>query len=1009
MPGAFIHFSPNDKNLFGEFSFKTHRIDPPFMTSVESAWVDSVFKSLSDEERIAQLFMVAVYPDRDENHYKEVEWLIKKYHIGGLIFFQGNPVQQASLNNRFQHIAKTPLLVAIDGEWGLNMRIDSTVKYPKQMMLGAIQDERLILEMGMQIGEQLNRMGVQVNFAPVADVNNNPNNPVINMRSFGEDRANVARKSILYMAGLQDENVLSVAKHFPGHGDTDIDSHKSLPLISYERSHLDSVELFPFKQLITSGVGGVMVAHLSVPSLDPTPNLASTLSPVIVDSLLKKDMGFKGLVFTDAMNMGGIAGYYKPYEANIKAVKAGNDVILMPGDIGKTISGIQREIRKGHISGEDIDNRCKKILSVKYWAGLNSKRFVDTRNLTDDLNKPEYQLLNQKLVEASLTMLKNNNALLPLKRLDTLKIATITIGGDKSNTFCETLGKYAKTTNYYLPDNAKEIIINKVINDISDYNLLIVSVQGTDMRAAKNYGIPDYTTTFIDSIIKLKPVIVDLFANPYTLAWFKNIRSASGLIISYEDNEVVQRMSAQLIFGVFPAKGLLPVTACQDFPIRSGIESEALNRLKYSLPIEAGINEKCLGKIDSIVISAIEARAVPGCQVIVARNGIVFYQKSFGYHTYRRKNKVLNNDLYDLASVTKITATVPAIMHLSEEKLLNIDEKISTYLPDLDTTNKKDILIKDILLHQSGLKAWIPFYINTLEPVYPDQSFASSRFSESYPIKIGHNYYVNKHLKYIDSCYSITRSDDYPVKVADCMYMKKSYIDTIWTAIANSELNGNGVYKYSDLGFYWFYKVIENLTCQHFEDYLDSTFYNTMGAWSVCFNPLNRFKRNEIAPTENDLVFRRQLVHGYVHDMGAAMMGGVCGHAGLFSNANDLAKILQMYLNGGVYGEIRYLKKETVKYFTDAQEGTNGNRRSIGFDKPEPDTTKTSPASRYAPESSYGHTGFTGTMVWADPENDLLYVFLSNRVYPDMSNNKLVELDIRTKIQDVIYEAIIKD
>jgi beta-N-acetylhexosaminidase len=1004
--GAFIRFSPADKQQTGEYSFRHQKIDPPFLRSVAEAWVDSVFNSLTDEERIAQLFMIDVHPGQGEHHYREIESLIRKYNIGGIILFQGSPVQYARLTNRFQKIARTPLLTAMDGEWGLSMRTDSTIKYPKQMMLGAIQDDRLLFDMGSHIAQQMKRIGIYVNFAPVADVNNNPDNPVINMRSFGEDRSDVAKKSILYMSGMQDKNVLAVAKHFPGHGDTDTDSHSVLPFIPHSRQHLDSIELFPFKQLIVSGAGGIMVAHLDIPALNDKKHLPSSLSPLIVDSLLKKEMNFKGIVFTDAMNMGGISGYFKPFEANLKAIMAGNDVLLMPEEISRTISIIQKELKRGHINREEIYLRCKKILAVKYWTGLDRYVPVSLKNLISDLNKPAYRLHQQKLVEASLTLLENKNGLIPLNRLDTLRIASVAIGGNKENEFHEILERYIPVKKYHLPYNAGINDINETIANLAGYNLVIVSIQGTDMRVTKKYGIPPFAANFVDSIVKTNHVIFNLLANPYALSYFKNLKLTSGLIVSYEDNELTRSLSAQMIFGIIPARGILPVTASKEYPVRSGLQSGTVSRLKYSIPAEAGIDQEYLLKIDSIAQNAIAMKATPGCQILIARKGIVCYQKSFGYHTYFRKTPVRNTDLYDLASITKIAATMPAVMRLSEQHLLDIDEKISSYLSYLDTTNKKDITIKDILLHQSRLKPWIPFYIRTLEPLYPGQNFSSNRFSENYPIKIANNYYVNKHLRYIENYYSKEASDEFPVKVAENLYMNKMLMDTIWSDIALSELNGNEGYKYSDLGFYLLYQIIEDLVNKRFENYLDSAFYRTMGAWSLCFNPLTRFSKTCITPTENDLVFRRQLIHGYVHDMGAAMLGGVCGHAGLFSNANDLAKMMQMFLAGGEYGNIRYLDKETIEYFTRCPDCKNGNRRGLGFDKPEPDSTKNGPSSRLASAKSFGHTGFTGTMAWIDPEQQLIYIFLSNRVYPEITNSRLVDYDVRTKIQDVIYAAI---
>ncbi|MBN2612855.1 MAG: serine hydrolase [Bacteroidales bacterium] len=1005
--GIFIRFTPANDKLSIVFSSLRHKIDPPFIKSLEDKWVDSVFNSLSEEERIAQLMMIDVYPGRDENHFKEMEYLIEKYNPGGIIFFKGNPVQLAVLNNRLQESARTPLMTALDAEWGLNMRIDSTICYPKQMALGAIQDDRLIYDMGVHIARQLRRIGIHVNFAPVADVNNNPENPVINMRSFGENRVNVSKKSMLYLTGMQDNHVLAVAKHFPGHGDTDTDSHLALPVISHNRQRLDSIELFPFRELIFGGVGGIMMAHLNVPALDQEGLYASTLSPNITDSLLKKEMGFRGLVFTDAMNMGGISKQFKPVDANIKAIKAGNDILLMPGEIAKTIAAIQKEIKKGDISEEEINKRCKKVLAVKFWLGLSNYKPVKTDSLVSDLNLPEYKLLKEKLTEASITLVTNNNLLIPLRHPDTLKIASVTIGGNKNNNFYEYLNRYAPVANYYLSKESNELIIRKLYSELAAYNLVIVGIHETDSRASRDYGLTVNVVNFIDSVVTKNKVILNLFANPYALSYFKNLDRLDGLIVSYEDNELTQNLSAQLIFGSLSANGLLPVTGSKLFKEGSGFQTSHLGRLKYASPLEAGIHEKYLYKIDSIACDAIEKKAIPGCQVLAARNGIVFYQKSFGYHTYHNLQLVKNTDLYDIASVTKIVATMPALMKLHDQGLFDLNKNVSDYLEYLDTTNKKDISVKDILFHQSRLKAWIPFYINTLEPLYPNQNFSSNRLSDNYPIRIANNYYVNKHLKYKEGYFSCEYSENYSVKVADKLYLNNTFPDTIFHTIARSELNGTEGYRYSDLGFYWFYKIIEKLTEKSFESYLDSSFYKPLGAWSVCFNPLKHFDKESITPTENDLVFRRQVVHGYVHDMGAAMLGGVCGHAGIFSNANDLAKIMQMFLNSGEYGNVRYIDKATVKYFTSGQDSNNKNRRGIGFDKPEPDLTKNGPTSKLASPESYGHTGFTGTMVWADPACNVIYIFLSNRVYPEVSNNKLLEMNVRTQIQDVIYSSMI--
>ncbi len=998
----FIRFTTARNSFYNEYKLRKEKTDPAFLAS-PGEWVDSVFNSLSQAEKIGQLIMVAVHHNNNDYQKKELKKLIQRYNIGGLIFFQGNPHKQARLTNYYQSLAKTPLLIALDAEYGLAMRLDSTVKYPMQMMLGAVNNEKLIYDMGVHIAKQLKHIGTHINFAPVVDVNNNPDNPVINMRSFGEDRVNVTRKGLLYMKGMQDNHILAVAKHFPGHGDTDTDSHLALPLIPHSKERLDSIELFPFKELINSGLDGVMTAHLSVPALDTISATASSLSPEIVTGLLKKELGFKGLIFTDAMNMGGVNKYFSPVTANIKAISAGNDILLMPHDIPKTISMIQREIRKGEISQEDIDNRCKKILAAKYWVGLHNYKPVDLAGLNKNLNLPEFTLLKRKLIESALTLVINKNEIIPLKRLDTLKIVSFALGSEKSGIFQNTLELYCKTDKISID---KKPSLNKYKDLLDDYNLFIVSIHNTDIRVSKDYGITTETVTFVDSLAEKYNVILNLHANPYALARFKNLEKLSGLIISYQDTEIIQSLSAQLIFGAIPAEGSLPVSVNGVLPEGSCINSRGNLRFKYTIPCEVKIDEGHLLKIDSIAANAINKKVTPGCQILVAKEGKIIYHKSFGYHTYRKKQKVKNSDLYDLASITKIAGTMPVVMQMYEQNLINLDTTLSTYLPYLDTTDKSDIVIKDVLLHQSRLKSWIPFYISTLEPVYPEQKFASNKFSFSYPIQIGPNYFANKHLKYKEDYFAKEYSGEFPVQIAEKLYMKESLIDTIYNTIASSELNGEEGYKYSDLGFYLLYRIINENIKSGFREYLDSEFYKPLGANTMGFCPLDRFSRKQITPTENDLVFRKQLIHGYVHDPGAAMLGGVCGHAGLFSNANDLAKLMQMYLNGGSYGGKKYVKEKTVKYFTSCQDCINGNRRGIGFDKPETDTTKSGPAYEGVSADSYGHTGFTGTMVWVDPEHEIIYIFLSNRVYPDAINNKIVEYNVRTEIQKIIYEAM---
>lgn len=983
---------------------KTYSVDPPFLDST-SGWVDSVFNSLSLDEQIAQMLMIAAYSNRGPDHEEEIIDIIEKHHVGGIIFFQGGPVRQAAMTNHFQSVSQIPLMIAMDAEWGLGMRLDSTLSYPRQMMLGAIQGNSLIYEMGRDIALQLKRIGVHVNFAPVVDINNNPANPVINSRSFGEEIENVVQKGLAYINGMQDNHLLCTAKHFPGHGDTDSDSHYTLPVIPHDRNHLDNTELVPFRECILNGLTGMMVAHLHVPSLDSTPDCASSLSGKIINGLLREELGFKGLIFTDALNMKAVSDRYEPGELAVQAVLAGNDILVMPPDVRDAIRTIRREIRRGNISRNEIEQRCKRILLAKKWVGLDQYQPVDMEGIYDDLNNNNFKVLQNKLVEHALTLVANNRDLVPLERLDTLKIASLVFGDDTMNNFQQYLELYTDIHHFQVSDNITEIGIDTLLKLLEPFNLVIAGIHNTDMRVSRNYGIADETIQLIEQLASHKDLILNVFANPYSLGRFVSIDQFRGLIMGYEDNPLTQSFAAQLIFGGIPALGKLPVSVRQICKAGDGITNEEMIRLKYSLPEAAGIDSRLLYKIDSIALDGIQVKAFPGCQILAARNGIVFYHWSFGYHTYARKRPVYLTDIYDVASVSKITGTLPSLIRLVDRGLIDIEGKLSDYLPLLDTSDKGELIMKDILTHCSGLRAWIPFYYHTLETMDPDDSLISNKLTPRYPFRLSEGTYLNKNLQYVENAYSKKFSEDFPYQVAEDLFMNRIYRDSINHWIYNSELSGEKKYVYSDLGLILCQQVIEEITDTCLYSYVYNNFYKKLGTNLTCYIPLQRFPKDRIAPTENDIYFRKQLLQGHVHDQGTAMLGGIAGHAGVFSNANDLAKIMQMYLQKGTYGGTRFFADSTFDMFNSCPYCDEGNRRGIGFDKPELDPEKEGPGCDSISPSSFGHSGFTGTFVWADPESGIVYVFLSNRVHPDQDNEKLYDMNIRPAIQQVIYDA----
>jgi beta-N-acetylhexosaminidase len=1001
----FYRFIPAEHLDNRSIRFRDTKADPEFLQA-SSAWVDSVLNSLTLEQRIAQMIMVAAYSNNKDRNETEVATLVKDQKIGGLVFFQGTPCKQAELTNYYQSLASTPLLIAMDAEWGLAMRLDSTIRYPRQLMLGAIEDERLIFDMGTQIALQMKRLGVHINFAPVTDLNNNPDNPVINSRSFGADLVSVTRKALFYMIGLENNGILAVAKHFPGHGDTDADSHEEIPVLNHSRNRLDSLELFPYRELIYNGLSGVMVAHLHVPALDDRPDVPASLSAPVIDSLLKKELGFKGLVFSDALSMKAITGQFKPDRAAEMAFVAGNDVLLMPDDVPDVIDNLTKMVKRGKISREVVDQRCRKILAAKYWAGLNHYKPVDLHNLLADLNKPEYILLQRRLTESAFTVLQNRNRILPLRHLDTLRVAALTFSDRHDSVFNQTLGLYMPVKCFGLKGDGSENT-DSIFNLLNPYNLLIVSIHSNDLSPVQHYGISSSTIELIDSLSSRYNVILDLFANPYLLDRFTKLERLKSILVSFENAAVVQELSAQAIFGATDIRGGLPVSLKQWPELHAGIHVNGLGRLKFTIPLEAGMVADTLAGIDPIIQAAINNQAIPGCQLLVARKGMVILNRTYGTQVYGGKRPVRPDDLYDLASVTKVAATTQVVMRLTDEGCIDLDQKLSAYLPYLENSNKKDLLIKDILLHQSGLAPFIQFYFSTMEPVFKNQSLISTALTDYNPLKIGTGQYLNRYTRFRDDIIADRYSANFPYKVADHMYILRSWPDSMYKGIADSKLSPVKEYVYSDLGFILMKQLADSITHVPFEKYLDSVFYRKLGADRLCFNPLDRFSVDEIAPTEDDQLFRMQKIRGYVHDPRAAMFGGIAGHAGLFGNAVDLVKLLQMLLNGGEYAEERYLSPETVELFTRDRPGIPGSRRGLGWDKPEPDRTKPNPSCPSASSISYGHTGFTGTIVWVDPAYDLIYIFLSNRVYPDAANNKLLETNVRTEVQQVVYNAIL--
>lgn len=921
-------------------------------TKEEKKWVKKEFKALNLDEKIAQLMVLRAHSNWDEKKIDTLSQLIKKYNIGGLCFFQGGPVREALQTNYYQSIAKTPLLITMDAEWGVGMRLDSVEMFPRQLSLGAISSDKLVYEMGAAIAAQCKRLGIHVDYAPDADINNNPFNPVINDRSFGQNKNLVIQHSIAFMKGLQDNGVMATAKHFPGHGDVSVDSHVDIPVVNKSRSQLDSMELAPFRALINAGIESVMVGHLSVPSIDTTPKYATSLSPKAINDLLKNELGFKGLSVTDAMDMQAISNYFPRGEANVRALLAGVDMLCLPGDIGQSIEKIKEAIKDGRLSEEAIDKSVKKVLSAKYKYGLHKNQFIDTTNIIADLNK-SVGFIKAQMAQQSLTYVKAQN--LPnLKE----KIATayIALNTATPTLLTKSLEEDHKVKIFYV--NPKDSLsLDRIKDSVKSFQQVFVGLHNYHRRPANHFQIPNFIIQYLNEPHPNNWIHI-ILGNPYAVGEFSGIQN---ILFAYEDNDFTQKAILKWLEGKEMATGQLPVTVSPQLPYGAG------NAVVQKLTA-----------IDSLVYDAIRKKAFPGCQVLVAKNNEIVFNKAYGNTAGEESTPISLDTYYDLASVTKITATTVSIMKLVDEGKVDLNKTIGDYLPWVKGNTKANITVKDLLLHQAGLFPYIKFYESILQK---DGSFLPNVVS-------------NKKDK--EHTYFIT-----PTK-----WLINSWQDTIQNQILRSPIKEAGKYLYSDNDFIFLGKIVEQVSGLNLDAYTRENFYSPMGMKSTGYLPLEKTNIENIAATEVDNYFRHELLRGSVHDEGASTMGGIAGHAGLFSNATDLAKLYLMLLNNGKWEGKQYIQPATIQKFT--AYNTINSRRGLGFDKPERDnaTSKDPYPSASPTPASFGHTGYTGTFVWADPTTGILFIFLSNRVYPTRDNKAFAASNIRSKIQDNIYASL---
>lgn len=939
--------------------------------SIGTEWATYQMEKMTLEEKIAQLCIVRIHSNYDEKYNQQIVSEIETFQPGGVCFFQGGPMRELELTNRIQAVSKIPLVVSIDGEWGVAMRLDSVTSFPRAMTLGAL-DERhdsLIFKMGQEMARQFKRMGIHLNYGPVVDVNNNKNNPVINFRSFGENKDKVVRKSWMYLSGMQSLGVWGCLKHFPGHGDTDVDSHLALPVINKTKEQLIDLELYPYTKLIPQEVNMVMISPLNVPALDSETNSIALISKPIITDLLKNEMKFEGLVITDGMEMEGLRKHFPTDgEAEIRALIAGNDLLLLPDKLEIVIPAIKKAIEEGRITEQQINEKCLRVLRMKEELGIHQTSPLPAEKLYDHLNSHSAQMLVSQIEKKALTLVKGKENL-PLNK--TQKSCVVCIGDENSKDEYSSLSALYEIPFYFINKEITSTSQSNILSKVEKYDNIILALTDTRQYPKNNYGVTQSSINFINRLAGTKKLHLVIFGNPYILESFRDTSKFASLVVTYQENLNTFTATLDALYGEIPFEGKLPVTSGV-FPVGSGITTSCTSSLKTA---ETLLPAKTLHEIDSIAQYGIDQKIYPGCQVMALKNGEVIFQKNYGYTDYEKSQPIGDQTLYDVASVTKSLATTLAMMKLYDENRYTLQDPISKYLPELKNSNKQNLTIAELLTHTSGLPAFIPFH---------------------HPLTLDSNRY-----QYLNDIYS----EKFSIEVAHNLYLNPEYQQEIAERIKLSKLNTKK-YVYSDLGFYYLQKMIESITGQTMDEYVEENFYIPMGLTRTCFNPILRgIDGTQIAPTENDTIFREQIVRGYVHDQLAALSGGVCGNAGLFSTSEEIAKILIMLTQNGTYGSKRYIKESTVKKFTQTYSIHNCNRRTLGFYTPSFDRDSGIIPSK-ADKTTFGHQGFTGTVFWCDPVNELIFIFLSNRVHPDVEPNNLSKSKIRLILHEKIYEGL---
>ncbi|MBI2618611.1 MAG: serine hydrolase [Ignavibacteriales bacterium] len=920
----------------------------PFSGAKDPDWVVKTLQGLTLEEKVAQLVFVwteGAYIPEDSPAWKNLERLTSERKLGGFIFSIGDVYEYAVQANKLQLLADVPLLLAADFEYGAGMRIRRSTTFPRAMAVGATRNPQYAYEMGKAIAREARAVGIHQNYAPVADVNNNPLNPVINTRAFGDDVQLVTDMVLAFIRGTQEEGVIATVKHFPGHGDTDIDTHLGMPVITLPQERFRSFELPPFQKAFDEGVLSVMISHISAAAFDTAAGIPATVSPAVSSVLLKDEMGFEGLVVTDAMTMRGVSTKYHPAESPVLALKAGMDLILLPPDADLAIDAIVAAVRRGELTEERIDQSVTRALKMKQWLGLDANRFVDVDKVGKVVGSAEHRLLAKEIARKGITVLGNKSGVLPLTRNDGNGLLDLIISDeeDPSNGrlfHSELHRRLGPVASMVLDPRSDSLDYEAATARVRDAEQVVVQMHFYTRSGAMTGFLPEPVKKIMNGLADLrKPMVVVSFGNPYIVMDFPAVDS---YVCGYSGAPVVQEAMAEVLFGEEPASGKLPIEIPGVYPFGAGVEYPKV-ALRTGLSEEAGFDPEKLAKVDGVLLSAIKDSAFPGAQLLVARKGIIALNKSYGSYDYTPYSKrVDNSSLYDLASVTKVIATTSAVMRLLDEGRIRLDDRVTKYIPAFGANGKEHITLYNLLVHNSGLPAWRRFY---------------------------------------DFC-----------STPQCV------VDSVYTSGLVYRTGDSTVY--SDLGLITMGKIIERVSGTGLDRYVDSVFFKPLGMSKTMYNPPDSLRPLAV-PTEVDTHWQKTNapVKGRVHDENAATLGGVSGHAGLFSNASDLAVFLRMLMNGGAYKGRRYLNEETIRKFTTRQ--SQSSSRGIGWDMR---SEGRSFSGALTSMRTFLHTGFTGTSVVCDPEKDLIVIFLTNRVYPTRDNTKIFR--VRPAVHDAVISGL---